>query len=68
MRLKNGGEFEGGGVPDRAGNYAGGFIFSVCCCVFFWSVLEGPFFVFLKFCEFLRAQREVIFGTFLDKI
>ena len=37
-------------------------------CVFLGCFRESLFFVFLRFCEVLGVPREVIFGTFLDKI
>ena len=37
-------------------------------CVFSGSFWKGLFLVFLRFWEVLRVPREVIFGTFLDKI
>ena len=37
-------------------------------CFFLGCFWEGLFLVFLRFWEVLRVPREVIFGTFLDKI
>ena len=37
-------------------------------CLFLARFWKGFFLVFRRFCEVLRVAREVMFGTFLDKI